>query len=121
MVTELHRKVALDLCKNYDTILIPTFETSQMTKKQPPREKDVYFFDSGLRRPQEASDPSGGLRRPRFWRGLLRPPEASGLRYLSTHLQLADLFTKALSAVTFLRLITPILSGGIVDTSDEEE
>ena len=43
------------------------------------------------------------------------------LRYLSTHLQLADLFTKALSAVTFLRLITPILSGGIVDTSDEEE
>ena len=41
MVTELHRKVALDLCKNYDTILIPTFETSQMTKKQPPREKEI--------------------------------------------------------------------------------
>ena len=37
----------------------------------------VYFLDSGLRRPQEASDPSGGLRRPRFWRGLLRPPEGS--------------------------------------------
>ena len=33
MVTELHRKVALDPCKNYDTILIPIFETSLMTKK----------------------------------------------------------------------------------------
>lgn len=37
MVTELHRKVALDLCKNYDTILIPTFETSNMTKKKDPK------------------------------------------------------------------------------------
>ena len=36
LVTELHRKVALDLCNNYDTILIPTFETSQMTKKHDP-------------------------------------------------------------------------------------
>ena len=36
LLTELHRKVALDLCKNYDTILIPTFETSQMTKKHDP-------------------------------------------------------------------------------------
>ena len=36
LVTELHRKVALDLCNNYDTILIPTFETSQMVRKHDP-------------------------------------------------------------------------------------
>lgn len=30
----MHRKVALDLCTNFDTILLPSFETSMMVKKR---------------------------------------------------------------------------------------
>jgi len=34
LVKELHNKTALFLCKNYDTVLIPIFETSKMVKKK---------------------------------------------------------------------------------------
>ena len=33
LVNETHKKVAKDLCDNYDTILLPKFETSSMVKK----------------------------------------------------------------------------------------
>ncbi|MCK5524804.1 MAG: transposase [Thiomargarita sp.] len=33
LVADLHRRVAYDLVINYDVILLPTFETQQMTKK----------------------------------------------------------------------------------------
>ncbi len=33
LVDELHHKAALFLVKNYDVILLPTFETKQMTSK----------------------------------------------------------------------------------------
>ena len=33
MINELHRKAALFLVSNFDVILLPTFETSQMTKR----------------------------------------------------------------------------------------
>ena len=38
-VTELHRKLALYLCKNHTLILLPTFETQQMTSKKCTRRK----------------------------------------------------------------------------------
>jgi transposase len=33
LVNEVHKKVANDLCSNYDTILIPVFETQRMVRK----------------------------------------------------------------------------------------
>jgi putative transposase len=34
LVDDLHRKCALFLCRHYDTILLPTFDTQQMVKKK---------------------------------------------------------------------------------------
>ena len=34
ILQQLHRKVANDLCTNFDTILLPSFETSKMVKKR---------------------------------------------------------------------------------------
>jgi len=33
LIDEMHHKIALFLCKNFDIILMPTFETSEMSKK----------------------------------------------------------------------------------------
>ena len=33
LVDELHKRVALDLCTKFDTVLIPTFDTSKMAKR----------------------------------------------------------------------------------------
>ena len=33
LVSEVHKKVANDLCKNYDTIMLPNFESQKMVKK----------------------------------------------------------------------------------------
>ncbi len=35
LIDDLHRRVAYDLVQNFDVILLPTFETSQMVEKQP--------------------------------------------------------------------------------------
>ena len=34
LINEVHKKVANYLCSNYDTILLPVFETQQMVRKQ---------------------------------------------------------------------------------------
>jgi len=35
LINDLHQKTALWLCRNFDVILLPTFETQQMTKNAP--------------------------------------------------------------------------------------
>jgi len=39
LVSDLHKRVALDLVKNYDVILLPTFETKKMSQKNENRKR----------------------------------------------------------------------------------